>query len=70
LKDDSDKLSTVLNDLFKGINNITILLNPFLTKGTIKAQELLSIKKDFNIKNLNKDLAGNKVLKDNLYKRI
>jgi len=70
LKDDSDKLSTVLNDLFKGINNITILLNPFLTKGTIKAQELLSIKKDFSIKNLNKDLAGNKVLKDNLYKRI
>ncbi len=70
LKEDKDKLATILNDLFKGINNITILLNPFLTKGTLEAMETLSLKKDFSFSNLDKDLKGTKVIKKNIYSRL
>ena len=70
LKENKDKLSTILNDLFKGINNITIMLNPFIPKGTKEAFKILSLKEDFKLTNLNKDLKDNKITKHNIYQRI
>lgn len=70
LENNDKKLNTILNDLISWIYTITKLLNPIIPNGTKKVMKLIGEKEDFFYSRIFKDLTGNKVQKDIIYKRI